>query len=56
MNNNKLTITGFPPVEGLRVRHFAGEADFPAMIAIIEAASNADNEDRSTTLDDIKND
>lgn len=56
MNNNKLTITGFPPVEGLCVRNFAGETDFPAMIAIIEAASNADNEDRSTTLDDIKND
>ncbi len=51
-----IEITNAPQIEGLQFRKFTGESDFPKMIAVIEAASNADNEERSITLEDIKND
>ncbi len=56
MKELEIEITNAPQIEGLKFRKFVGESDFPKMIAIIEAASRADDEERSITLEDIKND
>lgn len=56
MNKKMITLENKPDIDGLSFRGFQGEMDFPEMIKIIEAASDADHEERSITLQDIKND
>lgn len=56
MKNNEIILEYAPEVEGLRFRKFKGETDYPLMVAILEVATKADNEDRAIKLDDIKND
>lgn len=56
MNNNEIILESTPEITGLRFRKFLGETDFPAMLAIIDAASNADQQEFSITLEDIRHD
>ncbi len=56
MKIKNIIIDETPNIKGLRFRSFQGEEDFPHMVSIIDAASQADGEERATTLDDIKND
>ncbi len=42
-----------PPVEDLAFRSFRGEADFPAMLAVIHASKEVDGRERAETLADI---
>jgi len=55
MKVNEIKLNMAPKIEGLCFRKFEGESDFPKMIAIVNAAGEADQEDRSETLEDIKN-
>lgn len=41
-------------IPGLRFRRFAGEADFPAMLAVFNAAWQADHDERVGTLEWLK--
>ena len=43
-------------IEGLKFRKFAGDSDFPKMLAVIDAAAAVDGDETSTTVEDIKND
>ena len=56
MNNKNILLENRTDIQGLNFRSFKGESDYPAMIKIIEAASKADQDERSITLDDIKHD
>jgi len=56
INKIEININNLPLIEGLRVRKFVGEADFPAMITIIEAASKPDNQQVAITLEEIRHD
>ncbi len=56
MENNKINLASAPKIEGLGFRKFAGESDFPKMLAIIEAASLVDKDENAITLKDIKHD
>ena len=56
MQKTRIVLASPPDVPGLSFRNFAGDADFPAMLAIIEAASQADKEQFGQTLEDIKHD
>lgn len=55
MKENEKYLESAPNIEGLNFRHFAGDSDYPKMIAIVNAAGDADQDDRSETLEDIKN-
>jgi len=55
MKKNDINLNTAPKIKGLSFRKFAGESDYPKMIAIVNAAGKADQEDRSETLEDIKN-
>jgi GNAT superfamily N-acetyltransferase len=41
-------------IEGLTFRGFRGEEDYPAMLAIIDGSKEADRDERSETLDDLR--
>ena len=56
MNNNEIILESPPEITGLGFRKFVGETDFPAMLAIIEAAAIADQQELSITLEDIRYD
>lgn len=56
METNQIKINDAPEIEGLHFRKFAGSSDFPKMLEIIDAEAKADKEERSITLDQIKND
>lgn len=43
-----------PAIPGLSFRGFAGEGDYPKMLAVIEAGKHIDQVERSDTLDDIR--
>ncbi|MFW5713356.1 MAG: GNAT family N-acetyltransferase [Brevefilum sp.] len=45
-----------PDIQGLRFRGFAGEADYPLMLSILEANNKADKEERAITLSDLQHD
>jgi len=55
MKENEIKLESPPNLESLKFRHFAGDSDFPKMITIVNAAGVADQDDRSETLEDIKN-
>lgn len=56
MKTNEITVKGAPEIQGLRFRGFAGESDYPAMVALVEKSSKADKEERAVTVNDIAND
>ncbi len=53
--NEKIVIPNAPAVPGLVFRRFRGEADYPAMAALIAACKVVDGVERSTTVEDIAN-
>ena len=56
MNKTEIRIEQMPEISGLSFRKFLGEPDFPAMMVIIEAATQADNQETGETLEDLKHD
>ena len=48
------TVSEPPAIAGLRFRKFAGEEDYPSMLAVIERSKEADQIERTDTLDDIR--
>ncbi len=56
MNVKHLYPENAPELPGLNFRSFIGETDYARMLAIINAASKADQDENSTTLADIKHD
>ena len=56
MNKNEINLEKQPNIDGLHFRKFQGDADFPDMLRIIQAASDADQEERSVTLEDLQHD
>ena len=49
-----LVIADAPAIPGLVFRHFRGECDYPAMLAVIESSKEADQDERADTLEDLK--
>jgi mycothiol synthase len=49
-----ILLSESPTIPGLTFRGFAGEGDYPKMLAVIEASKQADKVERSDTLDDIR--
>lgn len=49
-----ILLTQVPAIPGLTFRGFAGECDYPKMLAVIEASKNADKVERTDSLDDIR--
>lgn len=47
-------VQGAPSIDGLHFRRFRGEADYPAMLNIIQAAAQADHVERADTLEEIR--
>ena len=56
MKIKNINIHEAPNIKGLSFRTFQGEEDFPHMVSIIDAAYQADGEERAIKLEDIKND
>jgi mycothiol synthase len=56
MNNIEINLESLPDIPGLSFRKFLGETDFPAMLAVIEAAAKADHQETGETLEDLKHD
>lgn len=56
MKKTEIMIEQPPQISGLTFRKFLGEPDFPAMMVIIEAAAQADNQETGETLADLKHD
>ncbi len=48
-----ITVPGAPAIAGLTFRRFRGEADYPIMVAILDACNAADHLDYINTLDEI---
>jgi mycothiol synthase len=51
--NGYFTIDGGPQITGLRYRHYRGEEDLPAMLAVIEGSRVEDHDDWVETLDNL---
>jgi len=47
-------LTTTPALPGLTFRGFAGESDYPKMLAVIEASKHADQVERTDSLDDVR--
>lgn len=56
MKNEKLILKITPQIDGLCFRKFAGESDYPGMVAILDAVAKADKQDHAITLDDLRHD
>ncbi|MCB2209499.1 GNAT family N-acetyltransferase [bacterium] len=50
----EIKVMDAPDIEGLSFRHFAGESDYPKMIAIIEKVAEADEDEHVSTLEDLR--
>jgi len=50
---SELCVPGAPAIPGLTFRRFRGEADYPVMVAILDACNNADYLEYINTLEDI---
>ena len=48
-----ISLPNTPAIPGLIYRGFAGEADLPKMLAVINGSKTADGIQRSETLDEI---
>ena len=51
--NEPINIPGAPDIPGLVFRHFRGEADYPSMVALINACKVADEVERTISVEDI---
>jgi mycothiol synthase len=51
--SSTVTVPGAPAIPGLAFRRFRGEADYPAMVNILEACNAADRLDYVNTLKEI---
>ncbi|QRN83237.1 GNAT family N-acetyltransferase [Chloroflexota bacterium] len=56
MKAEEIHIENPPAIEGLKFRHFAGKSDYPKMLTILEKASEADDDDFASTLEDLEHD
>lgn len=56
MQKTQITIKDAPNINGLIFRKFLGDPDLPPMLKIIEAASEADQQESGETLEDLKHD
>lgn len=56
IESRMMTMPKVPAISGLRFRHFQGESDFPAMLAVIKGSKEADKDEYTTTLEDITRD
>jgi GNAT superfamily N-acetyltransferase len=54
IGDTRIIVPGAPAVPGLSFRRFADPADYPAMVAVIQAASAADGLDHATSVDDVE--
>jgi mycothiol synthase len=52
--HENILLTEAPAIPGLAFRGFAGESDFPKMLAVIEASKLADKVERTDSLDDVR--
>jgi mycothiol synthase len=55
-DNHDFYLPDAPDIAGLRFRHFAGEADFPAMVRLSSACCEADQVDYAPTLEGARHD
>lgn len=51
--NNTLTVTGAPAIPRLTFRGFRGQADYPAMVQVIEESKQVDQIERTESVKDI---
>jgi mycothiol synthase len=51
--NESISLSNAPAIPGLTFRGFAGESDFPKILAVIEACKTADQVERSISMEDI---
>lgn len=51
---DEIFVENAPDVPGLCFRHFRGEADFPAMIAVVEGSKEADGAEWVLSLEDMR--
>ncbi len=51
--NNRIVVSDAPAIPGLSFRGFRGEADYPAMAAVINGSKEADGLDRTHSVEDI---
>jgi mycothiol synthase len=49
-----ISLPEAPALPGLTFRGFAGESDYPKMLAVIEASKHVDGVERTDTLEDIR--
>ncbi len=56
MKTKEILLQDAPEITGLTFRGFKGDEDFPLMLAIIEAETEVDGDERTPTLEDIRND
>ena len=52
-DSRRISVAGAPHIPGLSFRRFRGEADYPAMLAVIEESKAADKIERTDSLEDI---
>ncbi|MGD8902867.1 MAG: GNAT family N-acetyltransferase [Anaerolineae bacterium] len=52
-DSRQISIAGAPDIPGLIFRGFLGEADYPAMLAVIEASKQVDGLERTDSLEDV---
>ena len=50
-----IMLTDAPPLPGLCVRGFRGEADYPAMVAVLNASKEADQIEDVDTIEEVAN-
>ena len=50
-----INVPGKPSIRGLHFRRFEGASDYPKMIAVIDACKEADHDERSEKVEDLKN-
>jgi GNAT superfamily N-acetyltransferase len=51
--SSTIRVAGAPAIPGLTFRGFRGEEDYPAMLAVIDGSKEADNIERTDTLEDM---
>ena len=56
MKDSELILNNSPKIDGLRFRKFAGESDFPGMLALLRDAAVADNDEVAFTLEGLQYD
>ena len=52
-DSRTLSVPGAPAIPGLAFRRFRGEADYPAMVEILDACNAADRLDYVNTVDEV---